>query len=214
MRLSVRLVIIRRLGGDLIEHLVESHVDDWVSLDEVLEVFNDWQQRKLVLGDCIDLLRKPSLQDAVVDWQPPAKAMGDEDWGFARFIVVAHAWFWREMRTYGYSKGTSAYLSTLEDSGISSRRSLEPSSPVGRRFIKHSRRHMTRTRCCFIMLRLETTTKMHRRSIGEDPPADITDIGEWKSAYGARKLPTPAMHSYTNNHNARAARQSCRREGA
>ena len=90
MGLSVRLVIIRWFGGDLVEHLVESHIENWISLDEVLEVFNDWKQRKFVLGDMIDFLRKPSLQDAVVDWQPSAEAVGDKDGVLARSFVVAH----------------------------------------------------------------------------------------------------------------------------
>lgn len=102
--LSVGLIIIRRLGGDLVEHLVEPHIDDWVSLDEVLEVLNDWKQRNLDLGDFSDLYFEPSLQDAVVDWQPSAKAVRDKDWSFVGFAVVAHISIWRGINRYARSK--------------------------------------------------------------------------------------------------------------
>jgi len=66
--LSVRLLVVWWFVGDLVEHLVESHIDDRVSFNEVLEVFDDWKQREFVFGDMVNLPLKPSLQDSVVDW--------------------------------------------------------------------------------------------------------------------------------------------------
>jgi len=54
-------LVVRWFSRDLVEHLVETHVDDWVSFDEILEIFDDRKKRKLALGNFLDLLRNPGL---------------------------------------------------------------------------------------------------------------------------------------------------------
>ena len=65
---------------DLLEHLVEAHVDDGVAFDELLELLDDGRERPRVLllratVDLPDVLVEPLLELAVVLWQPLPNAV-------------------------------------------------------------------------------------------------------------------------------------------
>ena len=71
LRLTGRVVVVRGLSRDLLEHLVEAHVDRRVVLDKILEVLDDRRKSGIPaygMFDVSDLLVQPLLQDVVVAW--------------------------------------------------------------------------------------------------------------------------------------------------
>ena len=84
LRLGSRIVTVWRLPGDLLEHLVEAHVDYGVILDELLESLQYGSQRILhtpqrTFLDLRDALGEPLLHHTMIFREPAANALWDED---------------------------------------------------------------------------------------------------------------------------------------
>jgi len=76
------IVVVRRLGWHLLKHLMETHEDFGVVLDQLLELLDDGLESFCLAAgvfDQCDLLRYPRFEDALVPRKPSANSMVNED---------------------------------------------------------------------------------------------------------------------------------------
>lgn len=71
--LACRVLVVRLLHRDLIEHVAEVHVDTRVSFDECLELLKYRCKFLGVLFGIFDLLVQPFAVDAVISWEPSSR---------------------------------------------------------------------------------------------------------------------------------------------
>ena len=81
LRFSCGIIIIRRLGGNLLKHLVKTHPRLGVGLDKSLKLLDDGREgsaRTARMPDNCELPVEPGFKDCVIPRQPSAKPVSDE----------------------------------------------------------------------------------------------------------------------------------------